>query len=421
MRYSRLLIQTLKESPKDAEVLSHQIMTRASMIRRIASGIYAYTPLGLKIIRKFEAIVREEMNRIGAQELLLPSMIPSALWQQTGRWDKYGKELLRITDRHDNEFCYGPTHEEVVSEVVKTYVKSYKQLPMHVYQIQTKFRDEIRPRFGLMRGREFIMKDAYSFHSTWDDLDRTYEDVRQAYLRIFERCALRAKVVKADSGAIGGDVSAEFMVLANTGEDEIVECPRCAYAANIEVTDSDVCPVCLAAGVSEPLTRIRGIEVGHIFKLGTTYSEKLDVTFLDDKGASLPMIMGCYGIGIGRTVAAAIEQYGTPTGMCWPVALAPYTISLIVTNVGDDLLRITAEAIYAACKDRGIEVLFDDRLESAGVKFKDTELIGIPIMVVVGKQFVNDQKIEIKDRRSGTISLVDEAQVMDALVALLAS
>ena len=384
-------------------MLSHQLMTRASMIRKIAAGIYAYTPLGLRILRNFETIVRTEMNRVGAQEVLMPSMIPAALWQQSERWDKYGKELLRITDRHNNEFCYGPTHEEVVCELVNTYVKSYRQLPMHVYQIQTKFRDEIRPRFGLMRGREFIMKDAYSFHATWEDLDKTYSEMRDAYLRMFERCGLRAKVVQADSGAIGGDESAEFMVIAQTGEDEIVECPTCAYAANTEVTNTETCPKCAEKGQASTLQRVRGIEVGHIFKLGTTYSEKMNTTYLDESGQAKPMIMGCYGVGIGRTVAAAIEQLGSANAMCWPIALAPFKVSLILCK-DEAPFREAADGLYNELKAANIEVLYDDRPESMGVKFKDTELIGIPLQVVVGKRYAETQEFELKDRRDNQVS-----------------
>ena len=416
MRYSKLFIQTLKEVPKDAEILSHQVMVRAGLIRKVASGIYNYTPLGLKILRKFETIVREEMNRIGAQEILMPMVIPASLWQESGRWDKYGKELLRVQDRHSNEFCLGPTHEEVVTDLVRAYIRSYRQLPVHLYQIQTKFRDEIRPRFGLMRGREFVMKDAYSFHKNWEELDYTYTEVIAAYQRIFERAGLTIKKVKADNGAMGGDQSTEFMVTAAAGEDAIFECAHCHYAANSETLENpesseNYCPDCDASGKKSLLQVIRGIEVGHVFKLGTTYSQAMKAEFLDEKGHAQPMIMGCYGIGVGRTVAAAIEQLGTASAMIWPKGLTPFDVSLIQTNE-DPAVVSAATTLYEALKNEKIDVLLDDRQESVGAKFKDSELIGIPYQVVVGKSWVSSQRFEIKDRITTEKHELDLAQTI---------
>jgi len=420
MKYTKSFINTTKETPSDAEVLSHQMMLRAGMIRKIAAGIYTYSPIGLKIIRKFEAIVREEINRIGGQEILMPSMIPSELWERTDRWEKYGKELLRVQDRHGKWFCYGPTHEEVVTELAGHYIRSYRQLPVILYQIQTKFRDEIRPRFGLMRGREFIMKDAYSFHKNEQELDATYQAFAEAYARIFKRCGLDVKVVKADSGAIGGDVSAEFMVTAPTGEDAILECGQCEYAANSEVLteeetlENSLCPECKKNNIVSQLKVIRGIEVGHIFKLGTLYSEKLGAKFLDESGASLPMIMGCYGIGIGRTVAATIEQLGSSQSMCWPVALAPYAVSLIVCKSESPFVE-AAETLYQRLLTQKIDVLLDDRTDSMGVKFKDTALLGIPFQIVIGKKYAETQEFEIKDRKTEEVLFLAEDKLISYL------
>ena len=287
MKFSQLYAPTFKETPRDAEVISHQLMLRAGMIRKVAAGIYTLLPLGLRSIRKFESIVREEMNSINAQEIMMPMVIPAQLWQETGRWDQYGKELLRLQDRHDNSFCLGPTHEEVITALVRDELKSYKQLPLILYQIQTKFRDEIRPRFGLMRGREFGMKDAYSFHCDTAGLDQTYIAMTEAYKRIFTRCSLSFRCVTADNGSMGGSDSAEFMVTAETGEDEICECKECGFAGNQEIITAAHCPEC-----ESKLTRIRGIEVGHIFKLGDTYTEAMKLNVLNESGKSIKLTMG---------------------------------------------------------------------------------------------------------------------------------
>jgi len=556
MLYSRYFIPTLKETPSDAEVISHQLMLRAGMIRKLAAGIYNYLPLGLRSIRKFENIVREEMNRADAIEMLMPSVQPAELWQESGRWQFYGKELLRFKDRKDNEFCMGPTHEEVITDVVRREIKSYRQMPLNFYQIQTKFRDEIRPRFGLMRGREFIMKDAYSFDVDSYAADLSYEKMFNAYMRIFERCGLNFRAVEADTGTIGGSSSHEFMVLAESGEDAIVSCNACRYAANVEkaevrsvavvadvvvvplekkatpdkksiadvaaflgipvestikalvcsdgegafvmallrgdhelneiklknamgwedirlatddeiltvtgapvgflgpigvkaglavigdlalngmancviganetdmhyvganpgrdfviertadlrnVEAGDACPRC-EAGTMEMW---RGIEVGHVFKLGTKYSEKLGATYLDADGKENIIFMGCYGIGIGRTVAASIEQNHDENGIVFPIPLAPFHCSVIALNPSKDPGALAAaEEIYFKLEQLGIEVLFDDRDERPGVKFKDNDLIGIPLRIVVGSKGLAEGKVELKNRKSGEMQLL---------------
>ena len=550
MRYSQLFLPTLKESPAEAEVVSHKLMIRAGMIRKVASGLYTYLPLGLRSIRKVERIVREEMNRAGAQELLMPMVQPAELWQESGRWKLYGKELLRFKDRHGRDCCLGPTHEEVICDLVRREVRSYRDLPLNLYQIQAKFRDEIRPRFGLMRGREFIMKDAYSFDVDEEALDRTYSSMYQAYCRIFERCGLDFRPVEADTGSIGGHASHEFMVMADTGEDAIACCTACDYAANVElapvvteyphekgepgtmkevatpgrrtveevtgfmgigpdrlvktlifladrrpvaamvrgdhelnevklknllgceelvmadeetvkrvtgapvgfagpvgledgvelvadravgamttivcgankaethlsgvmfgrdcpvpryadirvITEEDPCPRCGAA-----ISIRRGIEVGHIFKLGTKYSEALGVTFLDDNGRERPAIMGCYGIGIGRTVAAAIEQNHDEKGIIFPRPIAPFDVIITVVNAKDGELVSAAESLEKELEGEGFEVLLDDRDERAGVKFKDAELIGIPVRVTVGKRLKSEGRVEVSFRRGGEV------------------
>jgi prolyl-tRNA synthetase len=557
MRYTEYFIPTLKETPADAEVISHQLMLRAGMVRKVAAGIYNYLPLGLRSIRKVEQIVREEMNRAGAIEILMPMVTPAELWQESGRWEQYGKELLRLKDRKDNEFCLGPTHEEVVTDIVRREVRSYRQMPLNLYQIQTKFRDEIRPRFGLMRGREFIMKDAYSFDVDEQGADKSYEKMYQAYRRIFERFGLKFRAVEADTGSIGGNWSHEFMVLADSGEDAIVSCSACDYAANVEkaesrlieavehceprplekvatpgkksieevstflsvpanttvkmlvymadnvpvaallrgdhelneiklkkligceelematdemivkatgapvgylgpiglkirviadltvkglrnfvcganesdyhlknvnidrdfsiaefadirnVTHGDGCPRC-SGGVLEMW---RGIEVGHVFKLGTKYSKALNATFLDPDGKEQIVFMGCYGIGIGRSVAACIEQNHDDNGIIFPLPIAPFHCIISAINPKDESVRTASEDIYARLQGLGIEVLFDDRDERPGVKFKDADLIGIPLRLVVGAKNLAEGKVELKQRRGGEMELlsIDDA------------
>jgi prolyl-tRNA synthetase len=560
MLFSNLICPTLKEVPKDAEIISHQLMIRSGLIRKISSGIYSYLPLGLKILRKFENIVREEMNKAGALEILMPSLIPSKLWKESARWDQYGPELLRIKDRHNNEFCYGPTHEEVITDLVRNNIKSYKELPMNLYQIQTKFRDEVRPRFGLMRSREFVMKDAYSFHQSKECLDNTYEIMKQTYKNIFNRCGLGFKIVEADSGSIGGSCSAEFMVTSDTGEDEIIECSHCDYAANIETaacgfdkneieytTDKlieintpniktidelsshlsieksnfiktliyffDETPVAVLirgdqiineiklkktldcqnlrlandseiialtnspTGFSGPVNLnksiqiiadhsiksissgiaganikdkhfknvslyrdfspdtfhdlrnaqenelcpkcnegkyaiTRGIEVGHIFQLGDKYSKAMSATFLSKEGKSCIYQMGCYGIGIGRTIAAAIEQNHDDLGIKWPKPLSPFEVVIIIPNIKEEENFQFGQKIYKMLLEDNVDVLFDDRKESVGKKFKDADLLGIHLQIVIGKKYKEEGLIELKTRSDNNRVLVSENDLL---------
>ena len=544
MRTSRFPLWTLKEVPADAEIVSHQLMLRAGMIRKLAAGVYDWLPLGLRVLRKVEAVVREEMNRAGAIELLLPAVQPAELWQESGRWQAYGPELLRLRDRHQREFCFGPTHEEVITDLARRELRSYKQLPVNFYQIQTKFRDEIRPRFGVMRAREFLMKDAYSFHLDQASLDQTYQQMFDAYSRIFERLGLAFRPVRADSGAIGGALSHEFHVLADSGEDAIAFSTESDYAANVELAEAlppaggrpapgaelervatpgvhsieqvadflelptgqclktlivegaeggvvalvlrgdhalnevkaakhpaVAAPLAFASdeavraatgagpgsvgprGLSIPviadhaaaaaadfvcganedgwhlrgvnwgrdlpepetadlrnvvegdpspdgrgrLRIARGIEVGHIFQLGDKYSAALKATVLDERGREVPMIMGCYGIGVSRVVAAAIEQNHDDRGILWPEPIAPFRVALLPMNMRKSArVREAAERLYADFLDAGIEVLFDDRDVRAGVMFADMELIGIPHRVILGERNLDQGLVEYK-------------------------
>jgi prolyl-tRNA synthetase len=567
MRFTELLLPTLKEDPAEAEVVSHKLLLRAGFIRKLTSGVYSYLPLGLAAIRRVERIVREEMARAGAQELLLPMVQPADLWIESGRWEKYGPELLRFTDRNKRESCLGPTHEEVITDLVRKNVHSYRNLPLNLFQIQTKFRDEIRPRFGLMRGREFIMKDGYSFDATEEGAELTYRKMYEAYHRIFKRCGLAFRAVEADTGTIGGSFSHEFMVLADTGEDTIVICKDCDYAANMEkarcrepekpenppelhdlqkietpgkrkveaVTeflkisprqliktmvyladdkpvavllrgDHEVQPVklqnllgalevkmaddkqvfdatgvpsgylgpvglkipvvadteitrmfdfviganeknyhylnanlhrdfevdkiadlrmvteedrCHACGGNLELTR--GIEVGHIFKLGTKYSEALKASFLDRQGQEIPFIMGCYGIGVSRTVAAAIEQNHDQDGMIFPVPIAPFQVHLLNLSPNDGAITAAATTLYQDLQAAGIDVLLDDRDERPGFKFKDADLIGIPYRVTVGKIFTEEGLVELRTRADGVTAKIPFSEAASRTVQLVRS
>lgn len=554
MRASQLLIATLKETPNDAQVISHQLMLRAGFVRSLGSGLYTWLPLGLRTLRKVERIVREEMDKSGAQEVLMPSIQPAELWQESGRWEQYGKELLRLHDRHNRDFCVGPTHEEVITDMVRKELRSYKQLPVNFYQIQTKFRDEIRPRFGVMRAREFIMKDAYSFHLTQDSLQQTYDVMHSTYCNIFTRLGLDFRPVIADNGSIGGTGSHEFHVLADSGEDDIVFSDSSDYAANIEkaealpretsrpaaaeelrlidtpeaktiaqlveqfglpiektiktlvvkaaeggliallvrgdhelneikasnlpevasplqmASDEEIkaaigaapgslgpinLPIpCIAdrsvamlsdfgAGANEdgkhyfginwerdlPLPQVadirnvvegdpspdgkgsllikRGIEVGHIFQLGTKYSEAMNATVLDENGKTATLIMGCYGIGVTRIVASAIEQNNDESGIIWPNAIAPFEVALVPMNAHkSEQVRETTEKLYQDLKAAGVDVLLDDRDERPGSKFADLELIGIPHRIVIGERGLKNGELEYKGRRDAESSMV---------------
>ena len=573
MKMSKLFVQTLREYPSDAEVISHKMLARAGYIRKLTSGVYNYLPLMWRVLKKIENIVREEMDAAGAQELLMPFVQPKELWEESGRWDAYGKELMRLKDRHDRIMCLGPTHEEIITAIARDGLKSYKQMPVNLYQIQSKFRDEVRPRYGLLRGREFIMKDAYSFDTSEEGLDKEYQNMAQAYKKIFDRCGLDTKMVQSDSGAIGGSVSHEFMVITDTdaGENDVFYC-ECDYAANsnhavsklpqavvdgkeyfsetkiidtpnthsieelskflnipstlilkslvyivdkkpvialiradrtveetklmnavggieiriassseiaelmaengfdavpgfigpkgmkdvpiiadetvremknfvvgINQTDKhqvganlsdlgideikyedirlveagDFCPEC-----GKPLKVTKGIEVGNIFKLGTKYSKPMNAVYLDQNGKSHPYIMGCYGIGISRTAAAAVEAHYDEHGIKWPISIAPYHDVIVPVNIQDKLQMETAEKMYEELKKAGVEVVLDDRDERAGVKFKDADLIGFPYRVTVGKT-INEGLVEYKTRETGEVEKVKPETAVEHLVEIV--
>ena len=566
MRYSQVLIPTMKEVPSEAEVISHQLMLRAGFIKKLTSGIYTYLPYGLAAIRRVENIVREEMNRAGAQELSMPMVQPADLWKESGRYEKYGPELLRFKDRHERESCLGPTHEEVITDIARKEMHSYRDLPVNLYQIQTKFRDEIRPRFGLMRGREFIMKDAYSFDVDDEAAEVSYRKMYDAYNRIFERCGLEFRCVEADSGAIGGSFSHEFMVLADTGEDTIAVCNECNWAANLEkaevkmrdrpagfeqremvkvetpgkrkvqsvceflgigpdqlvktlvlladgepvavllrgdreleevklknylgaadirpaddkeifdatgvpsgylgpinskirlladqevpamvnltvganeknyhlqnvnfgrdfevtevadfrqLTKDDPCPSCGSA-----IRLVEGIEVGHIFKLGTSYSESMNAYYQDRDGNERPLVMGCYGIGVSRVVAAAIEQNHDDNGIIFPVPLAPYQVTVLNLGLNDPEVSAAAERIYEQLSEAGIDTFIDDRDERPGIKFKDADLLGFPFRITVGKRFKEKAMVEIRCRQDGTSEDIGIDDIVSHISAKLAN
>lgn len=573
MKYSQLFVPTLRNAPKDADTVSAQLMIRSGMIRKIASGLYEWLPLGLKVLKRVEQIVREEMNRAGGQEVWLPHIQPKELWEETGRWQIYGKELLRIKDRKNSDFCFAPTAEEVITDMVRRDVRSYRQLPLLLYQFGTKFRDEIRPRFGVMRAREFYMKDAYSFHPDEKNAEQWYAKVFDAYMKIFTRCGLKFRPVEAETGAIGGSFSHEFMVLAETGEEEIVSCETCGYAANVEraeciedgsqpnslenplpiedvptpnawtvedvaklmnqpkekfiktmfyiangnpvvalirgdcelnesklarvlgaamlekmseegyakladcpvgfagpaglkercqrssgncrivadhlvskvvngvsgankkdmhaknvnlgrdyqpdqfvdlrkVRHGDFCPQCAKQGKKNPLTFSRGIEVGHAFKLGTKYSSAMNACYLDEAGKSIPFVMGCYGIGVSRVVAAAIEQNHDDNGVIWTKELAPFKVIVVPVNFEEPRSREMSEKIYQQLNAQGIDAILDDRIERAGTKFKDADLIGIPVRVTVSEKSLANDQVEFKSRSAKDFELVPVSQIL---------
>ncbi len=409
MRFSKLFIPTQKDTPQEAEIISHKLMLRSGMIRKVSSGIYNWLPLGLKVLKKVETIIRNEMNNAGAQEVLMPMVQPKELWMETSRWKKMGPELLRIKDRHERDFCLGPTHEEVITDLVRNNIKSYKELPLNLYQIQTKFRDEIRPRYGIMRGREFLMKDAYSFDLDKKSLEKSYEIMRETYKKILNKIGLDFKIVKADSGAIGGDKSEEFHVLAENGEDTIAISDSSEYAINTELLIEKNDDVYSLEGKPMPgdkgvISIKKGIEVGHIFQLGKVYAEDMSLSVLNNNGNASTLYMGCYGIGVSRMVAAAIEQNNDERGIIWPDEIAPYHINIIA--IGYDKNKKIAEIsdkLYERLQDMNYEVLLDDRKDGYGTKIKDSELIGIPLNIVIGKNYIETNEVEIR-RRDGQVS-----------------
>jgi prolyl-tRNA synthetase len=416
MFWSKIFIPTLKDSPQDAEVISHQLMLRAGLIRKVASGIYTWLPLGLMVLRNIENIVREEMNASGAQEVLMPMVQPKELWEETKRWDKMGSELLRIKDRHDRDFCLGPTHEEVITDLIRNNVKSYKELPLNIYQIQTKFRDEIRPRYGVMRGREFLMKDSYSFNLDEDSLKDTYLGMRNAYKRILERIGLEYKIVKADSGAIGGEVSEEFHVLAENGEDTIAISDESEFAINTELLLKEGEDIASLEGQPSPdgagsIIIKKGIEVGHIFQLGKVYTEAMQVNVQSQEGRAVDLYMGCYGIGVSRLVAAAIEQHHDDQGIIWPESIAPFEVNIVAIGYIKEIkIANAANELCATLESMGYKVIVDDRKDGYGTKMKDAELIGIPINIIIGNKFLENGEVELK-HRNGKSSLSQIAEI----------
>ena len=404
MFWSKIFLPTLKDIPQDAEVISHQLMLRSGMIRRVTSGIYTWLPIGLKVLRKVENIVREEMNASGAQEILMPMVQPKELWEETQRWDKMGPELLRIKDRHERDFCLGPTHEEVITDLIRNNIKSYKELPLNLYQIQTKFRDEVRPRYGVMRGREFLMKDSYSFNLNEESLNESYLLMKEAYKKILDRLGLKFKIVKADSGAIGGDASEEFHVLAENGEDTIAVSDSSDFAINTELLLEEGDAIESLQGKPSPdgkgIIQIKkGIEVGHIFQLGKVYTDAMKASVLDHEGKAKNLFMGCYGIGVSRLVAAAIEQNNDEKGIIWPEAMTPFEVNIVAIGFDkDEKIAKAATDLYSKLSSMGYEVMLDDRKDGYGTKMKDAELIGVPINIIIGKQYLQNNEVELKHR-----------------------
>ncbi len=422
MKASHLILGTQRENPADAEIISHQLMIRAGLIRQVSSGIYNWLPLGKKVLQKIENIIRKGMNDAGAQEILMPMVQPASLWEESGRIDQYGQELLVFFDRHENKFCLGPTHEEIITDLCKNLITSYKQLPLNLYQIQTKFRDEIRPRFGVMRSREFIMKDAYSFDLDKEGMDKSYSIMKEAYIQIFDAIGLDYRIVKADSGAIGGSDSEEFHVLADSGEDLLAFSDKSDYAINAELLaelQEGQDPASLE-GMPSPdgkglLKLKRGIEVGHIFKLGRKYSEVLNLRIQGEDKDIYPE-MGCYGIGASRIVAAAIEQNYDDKGIIWPKSLAPFEVAIVEVNQkSKDEIKKKCLEIYQLLKDNNIDVLWDDRDKRPGVKFADMEVTGIPFIIIIGERTIETGEIELKERKDEKPKLVSHQDLVSII------
>ncbi len=420
MRFSKMLIPTMKEAPSDAVLISHILLLRAGFIQSSGgSGLYNFLPLGKITLDKIRAVVKDELDKAGCNEVHLPMVTPLTLWEETGRADKFGKELLRFKDRHENSFTLSPTNEEAMVNLVRQTVKSYKQLPLNVYQINWKFRDEVRPRFGLMRGREFLMKDAYSFHATTEDMEREFALMEETYKKIFTRLGLDFKVVEADSGAIGGAGSKEFMILADSGEDTIMVCDSCDFGANVEVIGEDEksCPKC--GGV---LSQTKGIEAGHIFQLGTTYSKPMKAEFLNENQKLEPFIMGTYGIGVSRLLAGIIEQNHDEKGSLWTKESAPFNVDIIVAKAKNSEQMEVAEKLYSELQAKGVDVLLDDRVDKKtgfGVKVKDFELIGINYAIVVGND-IADGKVELITRKGLVKESIELDRVVDLVIEKLA-
>jgi prolyl-tRNA synthetase len=414
MLWSKTLIPTLKETPQEAESVSHQLLLRAGLIRQLMAGAYSYLPLGLKVLNNIQRIIREEMNSCGSSELLLPALQPLELWQKTGRDKDLGEVMIRFVDRRGRNLCLGPTHEEAITELVRAHVSSYRQLPLILYQIQTKFRDEIRPRFGLVRACEFIMKDAYSFDKDEAGLDKNYQAMYEAYKRIFKRCGLEFLTVEAEPGVMGGDVSHEFMVPAGDGEDIVLSCPKCNSIKTYKEGQKDSCAKC-----NSKLNRINTIEVGHIFKLGIKYSKVLGANFLDAEGKQRPIIMGCYGIGVSRLISAIIEQNHDKDGIIWPKEISPYQVVVLPLDVTDKKIMQSANDLYNELEEKDVEALLDDRDERAGVKFKDADLLGISLQLIIGKESLDKNTVELKVRRNHKKTIEKKAEIMNEIESFM--
>ena len=413
MLASKNFAPLIKDTPAEAEVISHQLLLRSGMIRKVASGIYNWLPLGFKTLKLVENIVREEMASTGSQEIFMPMVQPRDLWEDSKRWDKFGPELLRFKDRHQRDFCLGPTHEEIITDLIRNNLSSYKELPLSLFQIQTKFRDEIRPRYGIMRGREFLMKDAYSFHLDQECLNDTYQTIREAYKAVFNRLGLDYKIVKADSGAVGGEISEEFHVLAESGEDTLAFSEESEIAINAELLINENESIDSLQGKTFPdsqeeIKLAKGIEVGHIFQLGNVYSSAMNATVLDENGNRQALQMGCYGIGVSRIVAAAIEQNHDDKGIIWPKNIAPIQISILpIFKESSDKTFIFAEKLYKDLSKLGLRVMLDDRQERFGKKITESELVGSSYAVVIGKSYIENKTIELISRNGDKTELKD--------------
>ena len=407
MFWTRAFIPTIKETPQEAESVAHQLMLRAGLIRMLMAGSYSYLPVGLRVLENIQEIIRQEMNACGASELLLPALQPQEIWQKTGRDKDLGEVMFKFIDRRKRNVCLGPTHEEIITNLVANHISSYRQLPLVLYQIQTKFRDEIRPGFGVVRACEFIMKDAYSFDADQAGLENIYQAMFEAYGRIFSRCGLNVLITEADSGVMGGKVSHEFMVPAASGEDIVLTCPKCKLTKAFKPDVKQTCPDCSVA-----LDKVNTIEVGHIFQLGTKYSSVLGAKFLDAGGKENPIIMGCYGIGVSRLIAAIIEQNNDKFGIIWPEEVSPFKVIILPLDVTDKTIMDKATGVYQALREGGIEVLLDDRDERAGVKFKDADLLGISMQLIIGRDSIKNNTLELKIRKSQEKIIKDEVQIL---------
>lgn len=409
MKQSTLFSRTIKEDPKDAKEVNHKLLVRGGYIEQLAAGIWSFLPLGQRVLQNVMRIVRQEINATGAQEVFLPTIQPKELWQETGRWETIDPPLFRVLDRHEKEYALGSTHEEVITDLARRFLFSHKQLPVAIYQLQTKFRNEVRATGGLLRTREFIMKDLYSFHANTDSLDEYYSRVREAYFRIFTRCGVPSLPVRASGGTIGGSETHEFIAEATSGEDTIVKCANCDFASNVEIAaDLQACPECQG----KTLERRSAIEIGQIFKLGTKYSAAMSAHFTDTDGTQKPIVMGCYGIGIGRLMATVVEINHDARGILWPKELAPFQAHLLNVSKSEEGKR-RAEALYHALQKSGFEVLYDDRTDSPGTKFADADLLGMPVRLVVGER--HPESIEWKERSQEEVTLVTEEEVLKNL------